>query len=152
MPKPFFTKLVAICAIGFFCVLFGCVYGFCAGDKIFLSMSLLIGLCSLIRFASLYHLIHTHAYWSVEGICDRREAACFSRNQHVLLADADGKEYRFSLDKSVKLSKGRYYRLYFRKHPAKEPGAPEEGLFSSPDFLGFEEITKPDKLPVKSET
>ena len=27
MPKPFFTKLVAISAIGFFCVLFGCIFG-----------------------------------------------------------------------------------------------------------------------------
>ena len=26
MPKPFFTKLVAISAIGFFCVLFGCIF------------------------------------------------------------------------------------------------------------------------------
>lgn len=30
MPKPFFTKLVAISAIGFFCVLFGCIFGWCA--------------------------------------------------------------------------------------------------------------------------
>ena len=26
MPKPLFTRLAAICAVGLFCVLFGCVY------------------------------------------------------------------------------------------------------------------------------
>ena len=43
MPKPFFTKLVAIGAIGFFCVLFGCIFGIATHDRLFLMMSLLIG-------------------------------------------------------------------------------------------------------------
>ena len=33
MPKPLFTKLVAICAIGFLCSSFGIVYGLNARDK-----------------------------------------------------------------------------------------------------------------------
>ena len=28
MPKPFLNKLIVHGAIGFFCVLFGCIYGF----------------------------------------------------------------------------------------------------------------------------
>ena len=61
MPKPFFTKLVAISAIGFFCVLFGCIFGIATHDRLFILMSLLIGICSILRALSFYHLIHTHA-------------------------------------------------------------------------------------------
>ena len=43
MPKPFLNKLIVHGAIGFFCVLFGCIYGFITDDQIFLLMSLCIG-------------------------------------------------------------------------------------------------------------
>ena len=66
MPKPFFTKLVAISAIGFFCVLFGCIFGIATHDRLFILMSLLIGICSILRALSFYHLIHTHAYLSLD--------------------------------------------------------------------------------------
>ena len=44
MPKPLLSKLIVQGAIGFFCVLFGCVYGLHTKDHIFLIMSLLIGI------------------------------------------------------------------------------------------------------------
>lgn len=69
MPKPFFTKLVAISAIGFFCVLFGCIFGIATHDRLFILMSLLIGICSILRALSFYHLIHTHAYLSLDVGC-----------------------------------------------------------------------------------
>ena len=43
MPKPLLSKLIVQGAIGFFCVLFGSVYGLHTKDHIFLIMSLLIG-------------------------------------------------------------------------------------------------------------
>ena len=43
MPKPLVSKLIVQGAIGFFCVLFGCIYGFITDDQIFLLMSLCIG-------------------------------------------------------------------------------------------------------------
>ena len=43
MPKPLFTRLAAICAVGLFCVLFGCVYALSQKDTILLVMSLLLG-------------------------------------------------------------------------------------------------------------
>lgn len=57
MPKPLFTKLAAICAVGFLCVIFGCAYAFHQKDRIFLVLSLLIGLCSIVRFLTFYHLV-----------------------------------------------------------------------------------------------
>lgn len=50
MPKPLFSKLVAVAAIGFLCLLGGSVYGLSTGDRILLMLSILIGACSLIRF------------------------------------------------------------------------------------------------------
>lgn len=135
MPKPFFTKLVAISAIGFFCVLFGCVFGIVTHDRLFIVMSLLIGTCSLIRAISFYHLIRTQSYLSLDLSCLKREQTLFGKNQQYLFADDAGKEYSFSLDKSVKLLQGHRYRLYFRE-PQPNNTLPE----SSGDFLGFEEL------------
>lgn len=42
MPKPLFSKLVAICAIGFLCLLFGCVYGISTNDRILCMLSILV--------------------------------------------------------------------------------------------------------------
>lgn len=50
MPKPLFTRLAAICAVGLFCVLFGGVYALSQKDTILLVMSLLLGVCCIIRF------------------------------------------------------------------------------------------------------
>lgn len=93
MPKPFFTKLVAISAIGFFCVLFGCIFGIATHDRLFILMSLLIGICSILRALSFYHLIHTHAYLSLDVSCTKREQTLFGKNQQYWFASDNGKEY-----------------------------------------------------------
>ncbi len=63
MPKPFLNKLIVHGAIGFFCVLFGCIYGFVTDDQIFLLMSLCIGVGTVIRIVSLLHTIKMHDYF-----------------------------------------------------------------------------------------
>ena len=120
MPKPFFTKLVAISAIGFFCVLFGCIFGIATHDRLFILMSLLIGICSILRALSFYHLIHTHAYLSLDVSCTKREQTLFGKNQQYWFASDNGKEYAFSLEKNIKLQEGHRYRLYFRKPPFRQ--------------------------------
>lgn len=83
----------------------------------------------------LYRLIHSHSYKMIEGTCTKREPAFFKNTQQILITDNMNQEYCFSLDKSVKLLQGHYYRLYFRKtiHP-------ENTSNSYQDFLGFEEL------------
>lgn len=93
MPKPLFTRLAAICAVGLFCVLFGCVYALFQKDTILLVMSLLLGVCCIIRFLLLYHTIKTEDYLILEGTCIKREKSPLTRNQQVLFRTADGKEY-----------------------------------------------------------
>ena len=69
MPKPLFTRLAAICAVGLFCVLFGCVYALSQKDTILLVMSLLLGLCCIIRFILLYMLSRrkTTGFWKASA-------------------------------------------------------------------------------------
>ena len=144
MPKPFFTKLVAISAIGFFCVLFGCIFGIATHDRLFILMTLLIGICSILHALGFCHLIRTHAYLSLDVSCRKREQTLFGKNQQYWFADADGKEYAFSLEKNVKLLEGHRYRLYFRK-PQPRTGQSVPGVG---DFLGYEELTNQlPKLP-----
>ena len=73
MPKPLFTRLAAICAVGLFCVLFGCVYALSQKDTILLVMSLLLGVCCIIRFLLLYQAVKAENYRVLEGICVKRE-------------------------------------------------------------------------------
>lgn len=139
MPKPLFTKLVAQAAIGFFCVLFGSIYALHTKDRIFLIMSLLIGLCCLIRSMSLFRLIQKQYYYALEGLCSKKDQLLFHKNQQIVIIDKDGKEYTFTMDKRVRLLQGHYYRLFFRKPPFTpfDNATPP----SVHDYLGMEEIS-----------
>ncbi len=138
MPKPLFTRLAAICAVGLFCVLFGCVYALSQKDTILLVMSLLLGLCCIIRFILLYNAVKTENYRVLEGICIKREKSPLTRNQQVLFRTADGKEYRFSLEKNTRLLAGHSYRLYFKKESPLGENAGD--LLHTPALIGYEEL------------
>lgn len=152
MPKPLFTKLIAGGAIGFFCVLFGCVYGLSANDRILLLLSLGIGVGSLIRCVSLYLLIHAHRYVCLEGTCVKREPTLLKRSLQILFQDTEGTEYRFTLDKGVKLLQGHYYRLYFRADSIlNNKKVPANVSESFQDFLGFEELASLESRNISDE-
>ena len=136
MPKPLFTRLAAICAVGLFCVLFGGVYALSQKDTILLVMSLLLGLCCIIRFILLYNAVKTENYRVLEGICIKREKSPLTRNQQVLFRTADGKEYRFSLEKNTRLLAGHSYRLYFKKESPLGENAGD--LLHTPALIGYE--------------
>ena len=84
MPKPLFSKLVAICAIGFFCLFFGIVYAIYSKDSIFLMLSLSVGLCSALRFFLLFRIIRSKRYYTLTGLCVKREMTLFGKNQEIL--------------------------------------------------------------------
>lgn len=138
MPKPLFTRLAAICAVGLFCVLFGCVYALSQKDTILLVMSLLLGLCCIIRFILLYHAVKTENYRVLEGICIKWEKSHLTRNQQVLFRTADGKEYRFNLEKNTRLLAGHSYRLYFKIERSLEEN--QGKALHDPALIGYEEL------------
>mgnify|MGYP001121845079 FL=1 len=139
MPKPLFTRLIVQAAVGFFFVLVGCVYGIHSKDYIFIMLSLLIGLCSLIRTCSFYRLIHNEAYRVLSGTCIRQISMPFKKDRQIVLVDETQREYRLTLDKDSGLLPGRRYRLYFRESDGLDSGYISD---SSMDLLGYEEIPK----------
>ena len=136
MPKPFLNKLIVHGAIGFFCVLFGCIYGFVTHDQIFLLMSLCIGVGTAIRIVSLLHTIKMHDYTELTGTCTKREVSPLTKKQKIIFRSTDQKEYHFTFDKNIRLLSGHYYRLYFR-NVANLSG--EEKV--TPDLLAYEELS-----------
>jgi hypothetical protein len=138
MPKPLFTRLAAICAVGLFCVLFGGVYALSLKDTILLVMSLLLGVCCIIRFLLLYRTIKTEDYLILEGTCVKREKSHLTRNQQVLFRTADGKEYRFNLEKNTRLLAGHSYRLYFKIERSLEEN--QGKALHDPALIGYEEL------------
>lgn len=139
MPKPLFTRLIVQAAVGFFFVLVGCVYGIHSKDYIFIMLSLLIGLCSLIRTCSFYRLIHNGAYRVLSGTCIRQTSMPFKKDRQIVLVDETQREYRLTLDKDSGLLPGRRYRLYFRESDGLDSGYISD---SSMDLLGYEELPK----------
>ena len=138
MPKPLFTRLAAICAVGLFCVLFGCVYALTQKDTILLTMSLLLGTCCIIRFLLLYSTIKKEDYLVLEGVCLKREKSPLSRSQKILFRTVDGKEYRFRLEKQTRLLIGHSYRLYFKKESRQEEMAGD--LLHTTALIGYDEL------------
>ncbi len=135
MPKPLFSKLVAVAAIGFLCLLGGSVYGLSTGDRILLMLSILIGACSLIRFLLLLRDIRSGSYYVLSGICVKRQPSLFKKSQQITFKSDEGREYHFTFEKSIKLLEGRRYKLYFRKNSSST----ETIDASMPDLLGHEE-------------
>ena len=136
MPKPLFSKLVAVAAIGFLCLLGGSVYGLTSGDRILLMLSILIGACSLIRFLILLRDIRTGSYYVLSGTCVKRDPSLFKKSQQITFKSDEGKEYHFTFEKSIKLLEGHRYKLYFRKNTLST----EAIVSSAPNLLDFEEI------------
>ena len=85
MPKSLFTKLIVQAAVGFFFVLVGCVYGIHSKDDIFIMLSLLIGLCNLIRTYSFYRLIYNRDYLVLSGTCIRQTSTPFKKTDRLYL-------------------------------------------------------------------
>lgn len=139
MPKPLFSKLIAICAIGFFCLFFGIVYAIYSKDSIFLMLSLSVGLCSALRFFLLFRVIRSKRYYTLTGLCVKREMTLFGKNQEILFRTMEEPkcEYRLTLAKNIKLLAGHPYRLYFQYYGTELP----DGSLSPHGFLGFEELS-----------
>ena len=148
MPKPLFSKLVAVAAIGFLCLLGGSVYGLSTEDHILLMLSILIGACSLIRFLLLLRDIRSESYNVLSGICVKREPSLFKKSQQITFKSDEGKEYHFTFEKSIKLLEGHRYKLYFRK----KSNSTEAIDSPMPDLLGFEEIMEYATKAVNSQS
>lgn len=137
MPKPLFTKLAAQAAVGFFCVLTGCAYGIHSKDSIFMILSLLIGLFSMIRTLCFYQIIRNKNYQVLSGMCVKRDSLPFKRLHQITFIDENQRKYLFSFEKNIRLFPGHCYRLYFRQTDTLYT-AFEDNPWSG--LLGYEEL------------
>lgn len=138
MPKPLFSKLVAVAAIGFLCLLGGSVYGLTSGDRILLMLSILIGACSLIRFLLLLRDIRSRSYYVLSGVCVKREPSLFKKSQQITFKSDEGKEYQFTIEKNIKLLEGHRYQLYLQN---TQLSLNKNVSIFSTNLLAFEELT-----------
>ena len=138
MPKPLFSKLVAVAEIGFLCLLGGSVYGLTSGDRILLMLSILIGACRLIRFLLLLRDISYRFYYVLSGVCVKREPSLFKKSQQITFKSDEGKEYHFTFEKSIKLLEGHRYKLYLRK--VSKPLESDLNTVFSSTLLAYEAI------------
>ena len=136
MPKPLFLKLAALIAVGFFCVLFGCIIGIQTRDQILCYLSFAVGLCCVFRCIAFYRIIHSKSYFILEGCCTKKESAHFKRAQNIYFTDSSQNEYVFNLGKNIKILPEHTYRLYLEK----DTSVIEPPLSAPPHLLGFEEI------------
>ena len=137
MPKPLLTKLIVQAAVGFFFLLVGCVYGIHSKDDIFIMLSLLIGLCSLIRTISFYRLIQNEAYQVLSGTCISQTSMPLKKTSQTILVNEKSREHRLTLGKDIKLFSGHYYMFYFRQPAGLDS---DYNRYSSTDLLGYEEL------------
>lgn len=137
MPKPLFTKLVAQAAIGFFCVIFGCIFSIQTKDSILFAMSFILGICSMIRTVTFFQLIKKKNYIVIEGCCRNKELSMFGKHQHILFFDTNEQEYHFTFSKDAKLLQGHLYRLYFRRNPDTNIPLPQ----TTDHLLAYEELS-----------
>lgn len=136
MPKPLFFKLAALIAVGFFCILFGCIIGIQTQDQFLCFLSFAVGFCCTIRCVAFYHIIHSKSYLILEGYCIKKEFILFKKTQKIYFTDRSQHEYVFNFGKNINLLPGHTYRLYFEKDTSVE----EPIISFNTPLLGFEEI------------
>lgn len=131
--------LTAAAGLGF--LLAGLAAFLALEDRVLLTLSALLALCTLLRCLSFYRMAAGQAYGSLEGVCITIQRLPMRRQQNVRLLAPDGGEHTFALDKQTRLRVGNCYRIYFQQSPA---GLPDDGPFrrlqAQDIILGLEDL------------
>ena len=91
---------------------------------------------SALSFYTMLSRRKTTGFWKASASSGKKSP--LTRNQQVLFRTADGKEYRFSLEKNTRLLAGHSYRLYFKKESPLGENAGD--LLHTPALIGYEEL------------
>lgn len=93
-------------------LLTGTAFSLVLGDKVLLTISVLLVACMALRCLSFYRLVHKGSYEVVEGICIEVGRAGLHGQRSVRLLQLDGNEYATLLDKRTTLRVGNFYRMF----------------------------------------
>lgn len=122
-------------AAGLECLISGAIMFLTAGDRVLLTISILLALFTAARCFSLYRLIAGGEYQTAEGVCIHIKNAPLRRQRSISLLMESGEERTILLDKQIRVRIGNCYRVYFRQIPAPRPSITQD-LFLTLENLG----------------
>lgn len=136
LQKALFTVLLGL---GF--LLVGVAYYIYEKDRIFLVLSVLMFVFSLMRSAGLYRTAAGEKYEIIEGTCVGISVKPFWKQTRVRLWGQNGVETTLCIGKQSKVKIGFRYRFYFKQNGQLTLGSEYlDTVLSTDHFLGFEEL------------
>lgn len=145
-PLPIMRRLIQTLLVGICCFIIGIIYYILKHDIPFLTLSLCILLCSIVKAYTLLITIKYQAYTVIEGTCKSMTRLLVQNCNKYSLVDADGNSLELLLGKNIILKPGVSYRIYFKYAAGISPGnnpLMEKALLTN-NFLGFEQINDND--------
>jgi len=145
-PLPIMRRLIQTLMVGISCFAVGIIYYILKHDIPFLTLSLCILLCSIVKAYTLLITIKYQAYTVIEGTCKSMTRLLIQNCNKYLLEDADRNSLELLLGKNIILKPGNTYRIYFKYASGISPGnnpLMEKALLTN-NFLGFEQINGND--------
>ncbi len=143
IPGVLLQKVLLTALIGIGCLLVGTAYYICARDRVFLALSGLVLLFSLLRSISLYRTITGQKYDIIEGTCVSVSAKPFRNQSRIRILNKEGVETTLCLGKQSKIKIGFRYRFYFKQNQQPTVGSEYfDTALSTDQFLGLEELGK----------
>ncbi len=143
VPEVLFQKVLVTALIGMSCMVTGIAYYIYARDIVFLALSGLILLFSLLRSISLYKTITRQKFETVVGICVGISVKPFQKQSRIRIIDKEGIETTLRLGKQPRVKIGFLYRFYFKQNQPLSLGNEYlDTILTTDYFLGFEELGK----------
>ena len=141
IPHPIQRTLLKTILLGAAVLSFGAIWGIVSQDKVFLILSAAVGILGGTKVVSLYQVVKTGRYETLEGfvLSDR---AVPLRNRHVLTLEGPDQEIsKVILAGKAVFRPGTEYRLYLAGHNSQDPTAIlPEYLQPMRSILGYEEL------------
>lgn len=141
IPRVLLQKVLLTALIGIGCMIAGIAYYIYARDVVFLILSGLMLLFSMLRSIGVYRTIVGRKYKIIEGTCVRMSVKPFRKQSRILVLDKKGVETTLSLGKQCKVKIGSRYRFYFKHNERLSIGSEYwDTILSTDNFLGFEDL------------
>lgn len=116
-PPVLLRRWLLQAATGLGCLMSGAVVSLASGDRVLLTLSILLALLTALRCVCLYRMIDKGAYEAVEGVCIRIKYAPLRKQRSISLLTEGGMEREVLADKRIRVQVGHYYRVYLQHTP-----------------------------------
>ncbi len=138
-PAPLRSKIIITMLIGLGCLILGVAYFFMAHDTIFLCLSGIIFVVSIVKALGYFNIAKKKQYETVVGTCVFIAPVMLRKFMKIKIMDAEGVETTVNLRKGSKLKIGEKYCLYFKRNTTRIVESDFiETMLATDNFLGFE--------------